>query len=312
VTAVVIGVPYAPPDPGFDPDWGRLKMTWESWDGSTVWELTKPEFGVFLRREGLRGLGMPEVSHKRDTSPAVAGAYWREVQYQPRDVFWPLHLFSDEGTADWIARDRAFWRSMHPEHEGRWVVRTRDGVERSLRLRFSDDGSWAPEADPTYYGWANYGLRLQADQPFWEGKAVSRTWDNANETGDFFAASPGVLFIKSGRTTANATIVNGGDVDTWPKWRYSGPADGATISVNGHLIEIPIPLLANQWVDIDTDPREQTAIDHTGASRYEDLGEVDWRGFLPPGNQQLSLSLDEPGEGASIGMEFTPLYLRAW
>ena len=309
MTLAVLGAPVVVVVPDIDAGWEKIQVTWDGWDGSH-WDLTVPEQGVFIARGGVRGLGMPKFQHYRDQSPAVAGSYWRGMFYDSREVFWPLYLFSDESTQAYIELDRAFWKSLHPEHEGTLTVRIPgSGVRRSLKLRLQDDGNWSPDIDPTFYGWSSYGVTLQADQPFWEGVKQELPWTSTVPV-PFFGGT-GVITISSGRALSSATITNIGDVEAYPIWKVVGPTDvaGAIISVDGRAIEVPILLGVGDYVTINTKPTEQTAIKNGTIDVFDQLGQVN---FAPiPAGNTANLALTMSGTG-TIEVELTPLYLRAW
>jgi hypothetical protein len=311
MTSAVIAVPYLAPDPGGDSNWGRLQMTWTGWDGS-VWDLTNPDLGVFMRKEGIRGLGMPKVEHHRDRSPALPGAFHRDLNYDIRDVFWPLQVFHDGSSAEWIKRDRAFWRTMRPHETGRWTVTQLDGSSRYLDLRFDDDGDWAPEVDPTFFGWANYGVRLTAEHPFWRGEPVRRSWATV-EPVDYFADAPNVYAISSSRSVSTATVVNHGDADSYPIWRAHGPMEGVGITVDGHVLELGVELAEGESRTLNAAPDEQTCLDENGNDCYGDLTVDDWGGFVPPNEvpTPIDIVIGGTGEGR-VELELPISFLRAW
>ena len=162
-------------------------MVWTGWDGST-WDLSDPKGGVFLTGD-IEGLGMPTHQAWIGESPATHGQYYRGHVVEPRPVFWPLYLYSDVGTDEWLELDRAFWRSLHPGKHGTWSVTTLRGGTRSLSCRFVDDGRKAFQRDPLLRGWATYGVSLVADSPFWTGEPVRRTWSDGPSS-DFYNTKP--------------------------------------------------------------------------------------------------------------------------
>jgi hypothetical protein len=224
-------------------------------------------------------------------------------------VFWPIHLFSDESTIDYVTRDRAFMHSLHPEHEGVWTVEIPGFSKRQLTLRLEGDNDWAPEADPTFYGWATYGLDLQADQPFWRDvEPVTREFE-AYTPVDFY--SEPFLYLGQSNSLATASVVNPGDVEAWPVVVLRGPFTNATVTIAGQVIEVPFSLASGKSLTLDYDPDAETPVlDSDGNDRYEDLGEVAW-GAIEPG-VDVPLGLDITGSGGSATVSFYPLYLRAW
>jgi len=312
-SVVLLQSPYIPPPPVYGtPGWERMILTWTGWDGS-VWDLTHPDGGVFLTRGGVRGLGMPDkINHYRDENATIDGAYWRGLKYGPREVYWPTHLFNDASTREWTDFDRAFWKSLHPRREGVWSVTVPGVSTRTLRLRLTSDGSWAPEVDPTFFGWTDYPITLQADQPLWVGGTIAREFEGVGGTPFFGGTTAGdpIIVIGSGRTLSTASITNPGDEDAWPRWKVTGPSTMATVAVAGHTVEIPVTLAdATKWISIDSDPTVQSIVDQDGNDVFESMGAIDF-GAIPAG-ETVNLSLSMTGTG-KIRVEFDPLYLRAW
>jgi hypothetical protein len=282
-----------------------------------VWDLTNPDGGVFLVRGGIRGLNMPKVRHYRDKSPAVHGASYRGTTYDEREAFWPIMLYSDSTSRDFVELDSAFWRSLHPEHEGTWTITVPGVSTRSIRLRLEDDGDPSPEMDPTFLGWAQYGIRLIADQPFWEATALHREWQ-ADVPADFFGGTtPGdpIIVISSSRSAATAEVTNPGDVEAWPIWTFTDMgAAGAHANVDGHSIFFEFAIASGDRLVVDTRPTEQTAFLYHPDGSYDDvftsLTSYDPAPILSGNAAVLDLELlDNVGQ---IDLDLMPLYHRAW
>ncbi|MEW1813292.1 hypothetical protein AB0284_21625 [Pseudarthrobacter phenanthrenivorans] len=226
-----------------------------------------------------------------------------------RDVFWPLFLFNDRGSREWVEYDRAFWRTMHPERTGVWSVTHPDGAKRSLTVRFEEDTTPEFEFDPVFAGWATYGIRLTADDPFWAGGEVTRAWQSASSTPFFNGSAKAPSFnISSGSTLAKASLTNPGDVDAYVRWTAHGPFTSVTVGVGGATVVAPVTVAEGQTLVIDTDPSVQAAIlDGTDVTAQLTTAEF---GILPPG-QQVPVSLALAGTGW-IEAAFTPRYFRAW
>jgi hypothetical protein len=222
-----------------------------------------------------------------------------------------VYLYNDTSTIEYMQLDRAFWDSLHSELEGTMTVRVPGFSKRSLRLRLVDDGNWTPERDPAFVGWTTYGITLQADQPLWEGEPVTGgPWGAAAPVPFHGGTDPGdpIINISTGRTLSTATIANPGKVLAWPVWTVHGPCTSASITVDGHEIEIPIELEEGESVTIDTRPTEQTALRENGDDVFGDLGETDFAPIPAGGASSLVLDIDSTG---SISVTLTPLYFRA-
>ena len=316
--AIVYAAPYDPPVP---PQlWRGLGMTWTGWDGS-LWDLTSTVNGAVMMA-GVRGLAMPPVQHITTTYSSVHGARWRGNTIEPREVFWPIQIFSDAGSQEWIARERAFWKTMRPKKTGKWTVTLPDGQERYLECRFSDDSQQAFNLDPVAVGWSNYGINLVAHQPFWCGPKWRREWGGGGVESIFLPDNTRRTFsISPSNGFADAQVTNPGDMDVWPVWEVYGPCVSAHVGVNDQVIDVPFAVDVDQVLIIDTAPSAQTAIlyDYTGSGATRVLtNPVDMitllglAEFYPiPPEDVVLVDLVMDGSGR-LAMEFTPHYLRAW
>lgn len=304
--AVVIGVPYMPPAPPESP-WTGMPMTWTGWDGS-VWNLCNGAEGIVLQA-GVRGLGQAPYTEWLDKSPAVPGAQYLGEIADEREVFWPIKVWSDASSREWVERDRAFWRTLRRGRTGVWTVQHPDGAKRSLTLRVRSDGDPSFDTIPSLRGWAKYGITLIADQPYWEGEQVTKPFGDGTPPRGFLpsATSRGYA-VGSGSTLATAKVTNPGDVETPVVWEAHGPFTSVTVGVGDELVVAPIEALEGQTLVVDTDEKVQAAF-LDGVDVTERLTRADF-GLLPPGTS-VPLSLAMAGTGY-ITATYTPLYERAW
>lgn len=311
---VVPGIVYVSPPTVYEPpptDPGRQHYTiwWEGWDGSN-WSLSDEESGLVLMR-GARGFGGISIEHHRDQHASLAGSRWRDFRALDREIFLPIHIYSDGSSQDWVEHNRAFLKTMRAGRQG-WIhIVHPDGHHRRIQVRYEKGLEEAYEMDPAFYGWATYGVYLNAEQPYWErATPVGDIW-RAPEPVYFFGAgaTPGSgppFGISDERNASTATITNPGDVEAWPKWIYRGPATSATVGVDGRTVEIPIALLAGESVTLDMDPRQQVALRENGTDVTGDLGSFD---FAPiPDGATVPLDIELVGTGGSIELQLTPLY----
>ncbi|HSU47270.1 MAG TPA: hypothetical protein VLJ40_10185 [Arthrobacter sp.] len=314
-----MGVIYGalPPTKTLAVPWVGVEMKWTGWDGSE-WMLSDPSDGTVML-PGVRGMAMPPIIHHRAVHASVPGARWRGLVVDSREVFWPLQVYSDLGSAAWLDKDAAFWRTMDPARTGKWEVTLPDGRVRALTLRFVNDGDGVFDTDPVLVGWRNYGITFSADQPFWEGEEISGTWFQGSSQPFFGGTDPKTgktvnFTISPGNTLTKASMINPGDVDVYLKWRIYGPVTAAVVGINGRNITLPFDIGAGEVVEIDSDPRAQTAMKGSaGGALTTDwtykLGDIDFAP-LPPGNK-TTLSVSVTGSG-SISASFMPRYYRAW
>lgn len=300
------GVTTAPPAIE-SAQWNGMGHTWTA--GGVTFDLTDVDAGIVLC-QGVRGLGMPTFDRWTIATPSLAGSRYTGSRTQERTTFWPVWVFSDTGSADWLARDRALWSTIRPDVKGTWRVTQANGEFRSLDLRFADDSDQSFTLDPSRVGWSLYGINGVADDnPYWYSDPIVRDFVPPSTT-SFFMSSGGVFFISPGGTTDTATIPNPGDVDAWPVLTVSGATSGMTIGIGSGSIVVPAIADGVTWV-IDTHPSAWTAIDQSGTDHS---AAVTWNPApIPTGSEvALSLTINSPGTNASIIVSVTPLYFRAW
>lgn len=332
LVAPIVSAPPVVPLPSQAPRFKRLSMTWTGWDGS-VWPLTDPSSGAFVTDGGVRGLHMPPVQRYTSESPALSGSRWRANRTQERECFWPVYVYSDVSSEEWLERDRAFWRSLDPSRYGTWTVSTPEGQSRFLRCHLSEsDDSF--DRDPAAFGWHLYGVTLMAEQPYWTGAVHRRSFQNDPPV-PFYGAdhSPvpvdDLFFISSGSSTASATIDNPGDIDAWPVFVLDGPWDaGASVGIDGNVTTYGDSIPAGQSVVVDTRPDRlgakqistptadpgsdawMDALDAPGTDKFTSLTALALNVSVAAGDN-VPLDVTVSGQG-TLHVAVQPLYYRAW
>lgn len=329
---IIYGAPsVAPVDSA--PSWSGTPMTWSA--KGLEFSLTDRAAGIYLR-PGVRGLGSTTTERVFTSSPAVAGSKHEGVTTLDREVFWPLRIWHNGGSAEWMLRDRAFWSTMDPADTGLWTVTHPTGEHRSLRLRFVSDGDHTTERNPLRLGWDTYGVTLVAEQPFWEGPPVVKSWKNRTYAPFFDPTGPQLVNIAPGSDISRARIDNPGDVESYPRWYIDGETTSAAVGVGGVVVRVPFAVPAGKCLIIESEP------DLIGATLYDislielslpadqrkkpservigvdlvnpvdmsaELGEAD---FAPiPAGSSVPLSLELTGAGAVEAMLPTR-YRRPW
>lgn len=305
MSVVVFGAPpYVPPAPALR--WVSHSMVWKGADGSE-WGLSDPSSGIVMLRDGVTGLHLPAWDRWTSESPATAGSRFRGTRVTAREITWAVHVWSDVDSADWLARDRAFWKSFSPDTAGTWEVTAPDGQVRSIDCRLTSDGGYEYGHLPTANGWATYPVNLVADSPFWRGETVSRSWLQGDPVEFFDAEGSPAFHISATQTIDDAEITNPGDVSAWPVWTIEGPVEGApvTVTVGGGTISIP-DMSAGETLVIDTDP--------TSASAKLDGVEVghlieQWNPRPIPAGGASAITVVKT-QMASLRCEITPRYYR--
>lgn len=316
-------LPYVPPAPPAPP-WQAQELSWLGWDGSE-WELTNPESGLFLM-PGVRGLHLPDFERQSTRSPMVAGSRHRGTSTNDRECFWPLFLYSDTGSDEFMARDSAFWRSLDPDLEGTWISHIPGGGRRTLNLRLvsSDDETLH---DSVYKGWAKYGVTLLADQPYWLGETVRNSWAQGDLRNYYVTAEDRITYgyaddvihyLSAGGSLGSAKFSNDGDVPTYPIWTVVGPTTAVSVGVEGNSISVPFDIPEGYAVQIDTDPINGQVLWYGEWDGSQIIDPVDRTSDLDPESkfvaiprgQNRALTISMTGQGAVIA-EVRNKYWRA-
>jgi hypothetical protein len=313
---VAPGVVFVTPPSVYTPppiDIGRAHYTlwWEGWDGSN-WSLSDDSSGLVLRRD-VRGLGGITIEHHRDEHASLAGSRWRDFRATNREIYLPVYLFSDGTSQDWVEHNRAFTRTLRAGRTGWLHILHPDGTHRRIQARYERGLEEAYNLDPAFFGWANYGIYLTAEQPYWEAaEPITQVW-RAPKPVFFFGGgdTPGPAGPPWGvsveKTLASATITNPGDVEAWPRWIYRGAATSATVGIGDELVGIPIALTAGQSVTVDMNPYVQMATREDGTDVTSQLGTFDFSPIPPGAEVELAIDLVSSGTG-SIELQLVPLY----
>lgn len=319
-------VPETPPgDPA--PAWSGMPMTWTA--KGVTWSLTDRAAGIFLK-PGVRGLGTVTTERHAASSPAVPGSRHEGTSVLDREVFWPLRIYSRDGSIEWMLRDRAFWQGMDPDDTGVWEITRPDGAKRSLKLRFRDDGDHARRKNPLKLGWDDYNITLTAEQPYWVGEPVVNAFSPPPPPQPFWPDDGNLVNISSSYSVETATIDNPGDVESFPRWYIDGNTPTASVGVDGVVVTVPFTVPYGQCLVIESDPENigATLYDITvegmglkpservfgvhlinPVDKTKQLGEND---FAPiPAGKAVPLSLTLTGTGV-VECLLPTLYRRPW
>lgn len=280
-------------------------MEWYGIDGS-VWDLNDWRSGIQIIRGAVQGLHFPSAQPQVSAYAGLHGQRRRGVHIDPREISWPLLIWSDSSAA-WLESARKFWDSFGLLEPGRWRVATPDGNARSIACVLNSDGGHTYDLDPVGNGWALYTLALTADNPFWESAPITDSWSNQPPVDFFDPAGSPPFHISPASTLDSATLSNPGDVEAWPTWQISAGPDAvhATITVGGGTLTTPaIP--AGRTLAVDTDPFVQSAVLDDGTNVWPAMG-WDPRPIPPGGQVPLELQLDRAG---SIACSITPRHYR--
>lgn len=282
-----------------------LMHEWVGCNGN-AYDLNDWASGVMLDNRGVEGLHNPKITKFTSRSKSIPGKRLRGWRAEEREVFWPLHIWSDTSSEEWLARFTAFFDTIHPGKEGTWKVTSSRGT-RSLRLSGVFDESHAYTLDPHLEGWGTYGVKLEAVQPYWAGETVTTPWFTVGEQVRFIPETLAPSFHRSPMSTiSGAKITNPGDVPAYPFWDIQGPWESLHAGVDGRVVNV-FPLAEGDVMRLDTDPRRITAT-LNGTDVTEELGFQRFAPVQPGANVALDVAAVGTGR---VRASLTPLYFRA-
>lgn len=161
-----------------------------------------------------------------------------------------------------MQRDRAFWNSLDTDLEGTWTAHLPNAERRTLGLKLvGADDDWAH--DHIQRGWAQYGINLLADRPYWMGEKVAKSWAQGDMRNYYITAEDritygypddAIYYLSPGGALGSAAFTNDGDVPSFPVWTAIGPTTAVSFGVGGSDIIVPFEIPAGYAVQLDTDP----------------------------------------------------------
>lgn len=301
--------PYTPPAGADLPE-----LAWIDPFG-TVWALSDLGAGWFTA-EGVTGLGAAPVTITADEQPRQ-GTRIRHIQPRARTLTWPLYV---EGSSHiefldrWRRLARAF-TSTRVHGPGQLVITRPDGSARVMEAYYEAGWDGTPGAGVT---WDILALSLYCPQPFWRARdQVQALHADYGEPTSYLDPFPNV---STGSTLGRTNISNSGDVESWPVWTITGPADIITITnhTTGEAFTLDAgafrsALIAGETVVITTDPGTVTGPAISGDTGWAQA--LDWPTAslfsLAEGDNDIEFEVTGSDAGTSIRCAFYPRYETA-
>ena len=289
-----------------------IGVTWTGWDGS-VWDLHNGPVYLSGGIDGLLSM-LTGTAFTRDTA-LTDGQYFTGWRADPRAGLMPVLIGQSETESEWLALERAWWRTMRIDRPGVLAVTAPDGTTRRITLRFVDDGGMASPHDPSRYRLTVAPLKMIADDPWWVGDTFTAAFSHATNAGNFYGNGAGFgppFTLGSRDTTASATVTNPGDVPVWPTYIVTGPVTSFRAAIDGKAVEGTYTLLAGQSIRIETSPARQVAFKVVNGAETNITRELSSVEFAPiPDGASVGLDIQIVGDGG-IALHGVPKYYRAW
>lgn len=220
-----------------------------------------------LVRGRVQGRIAPPVEMTEERVPEQPGARLRQVVNGVREVAVPFGFWG-ESPAELLVHKRTLTVAMDPTRgEGRLRSEADDGTQRDLPCRYAG-GLELIEDHPLRQPAV---LVFRAHQPYWLDVNVQSNTFTTGQTATFFPFFP--LRLSGSEVFAGTTIVNDGDVETWPVWDITGPGSELRLVnvTTGRRLELATVLGVGGQVTIDTRPFVKTVTLDDGTNLFGDL-----------------------------------------
>jgi Siphovirus-type tail component, C-terminal domain len=272
--------------------------------------------GLWLQ-PGRKGFHAPNYVHYRDESPAVDGAFWRGVRATVGDLFIPLAIVGRTRN-DLLTTRRQLIAAVSPKRgECTIVTSYPDAERRAINARY-DSGMEGEEGKGAYgVTVMRYGLRFIADDPYHYGDPITTNWGSDTTTRTELpipGADTAYEVVTAAQVLGAATILNTGDVDSYPIWTFTGPFTAITLANNTSGKTLTLTHTAATSADrivIDTRPGLASIVDEAGANAWAGLtaGYALWP--LLPGDNDINIAVSGTTAATTASMTYRPRYEAA-
>lgn len=246
-----------------------------------------------------------------DTSPTQPGSIVRSVRHESRRMIIPIVLKATSAT-DLRDQIQELNFALDPVRgSGQLKITGPGGITRVVDAYLEDgmglDESLNSTTGPT---WQRASLQFLCEEPYWkDNSTTSATVTYGTTTATFFPMFP--LRLSSSSVFGAATIVNDGDVMTWPRWTITGPGSAIYIKniTTGKTINLDVTLTAGETVTIDTTPGVRTVTKNDGTNLFGYLSADSSLWSLTRGSNSIQLEMSSADVGSSIAYSFERRWL---
>lgn len=256
------------------------------------------------------GRFMPPSRRVEEEVPLQAGSRVRSVRHGPRDL--RMLCWFEAATEEALRTQlRALIRTMDPTRgDGRLRITAPAGDQRELTCRYVA-GLEMPEqlGDTAGPGLQRAAVVLRATDPFWYDVATTSATYETGTPATFFPFFP--LRLSASEVFADATLDNGGDVETWPVWTIVGPGSEIVLRnlTTGKALTLDHTLADGESVTIDTRPGSKTVLDQDGVSRFSSLTASSSLWPLERGSNSIRVEVTGATAATAVTVAFKKRYL---
>lgn len=257
--------------------------------------------------KGATGLNAPSFDLLTSNTPLLDGEQLDDVYADTREIYLPM-LVTGRTESEFRSRTNELVADIFPfRGEGRLEVAQADGKRRSIPVIYQEGMEGSDAITDGGERWWKFGLKLRALSPWWEGVPVTQSWSYSDPV-TFLPITP--RKVASSQVLGDATLFNDGDVETYPSWAITSPADTVVAQRvdTGEQFAVDRPIPTGRKLSVVTAPRltDVRLDDGTAYARYLRNGSALWR--LPAGTSKLSLQVTGAAAGTVVTVAYTPRY----
>ncbi|SDZ01074.1 phage tail domain-containing protein [Thermoactinomyces sp. DSM 45892] len=281
------------------------RVIWISAEGQEQ-ELTNQ---VWVDVAGLRGFDMASFDYVESEILFDYGTQLKRVKTPPREMDIDLIVYG-KNRGDLYQNLRRL-RSMLNSYRGigKLKVVTSDGLERFLHCVYAK--GMEGELSIEMASFRKMTLTFRAFDPFFYSTSIfSNSFQMDSIPPQWFPILP--LRLGSEAISGEITILNAGDIETYPIWKIIGQGEnpkiknlttGSTISFND------VSLRQGQYITIDTKQRLIEKDDGTSLYPFLDYGSTFWK--LVRGSNIIRVEMSEATPASKIEISYQERYLGA-
>jgi hypothetical protein len=272
--------------------------------GSNGDEIVFDEASNFVLTSGLSGLGVPSTTVRIDDS-ASEGGVWRFTKRGLREIDLPVVVFGE--TRLEVEQNLRRLTNLLNDRNGGTVLRAsyNSGEVWNLTDGHYVSGAETVKGEDAGVLWTRIVLSMQFANPFWiRSQAESISVGVAAGDGKLIPHLAEMRIIGS-QAIGEIEIENVGDVESFPFWIFSGPADSVEVtSQSGLVFSYDSVIELGESIFVNTE--NGTVVDQDGVNKYSSLGVSPKLFTLPPGNSVVSVVATGADSNTVISLNYQP------
>lgn len=258
------------------------------------------------------GRFMPPTKIVTTGVPGQSGSRLREVRHGERQF--KVRVILSSATEPLLrTAQRAMATSMNALNgEGIYRVQSPLGDVREIKCLLA--AGFEVEEKPGESGptMQKADLVFQAGDPYWRASSDTSQTFTIGVTPTFFPIFP--IRLTSSQIAVDTSVLNDGDVESWPVWQIAGPGSAITLRnlTTGKQLSLPTgALVAGQSLTIDTTPGVKSIRTDDGVSAWSVLDlSVSSLWSLAVGSNSIRLEMGGAIAGSSsLQLNFRKRYL---